>query len=148
MIALMLCLLLIERESAGQPLARCPGVHLCDKGTVTRGRGRVIGSRGTRARDSPSDRSPTDRSTMPTCPLISQRDSPSDRPDQSTCPGDRSVDLHNSNFKEEGNDTISKNHETKSKWLNVNCFTAGETGPPLILLHGGGVDSPSYHGVK
>ncbi|HAF16833.1 MAG: alpha/beta fold hydrolase [Thermacetogeniaceae bacterium] len=25
--------------------------------------------------------------------------------------------------------------------LNVNCFTAGETGPPLILLHGGGVDS-------
>jgi pimeloyl-ACP methyl ester carboxylesterase len=25
--------------------------------------------------------------------------------------------------------------------LNVNCFTAGESGPPVILLHGGGVDS-------
>ncbi|HBG23123.1 MAG TPA: alpha/beta hydrolase [Peptococcaceae bacterium] len=27
--------------------------------------------------------------------------------------------------------------------LNINCFTAGESGPPIILLHGGGVDSAS-----
>lgn len=34
-----------------------------------------------------------------------------------------------------------KNMKLDLDGLNVNCFTAGESGPPIILLHGGGVDS-------
>lgn len=40
-----------------------------------------------------------------------------------------------------GNLSEIKTVKLKLNDLNVNCYTAGESGPPVILLHGAGVDS-------
>ena len=43
--------------------------------------------------------------------------------------------------------------DSQATWLDIegmrlHCLTAGESGSPVVLLHGGGLDSATFPGVR